>query len=289
MSNATTITILVENVPGPNLAAEHGLSFWIQSGGLNILFDTGQGAALSPNARHLGIDLAAADHIVLSHGHYDHAGALDTVLERNNRATVHMHPAARRERFSIHDGTARSIGVPAAPAAALDRLASARLAPVVTPTLIAPGIGLTGAIPRNTQYEDTGGPFFLDSDGHAPDPIEDDLALWIATAHGLVVVVGCAHSGIVNTVRYALEISGSTILRAVLGGFHLAAADDARLDATIEAFRALSPGLIVPCHCTGERAARSLARAFPGSVEPGPTGSVFRFDDGPDSRQKVSQ
>lgn len=98
--------------------------------------------------------------------------------------------------------------------------------------------GLTGHIPRKTDFEDTGGPFYLDPHGKHPDLIADDLALWIRTDQGLVICLGCCHAGLVNTIHHIRSISGTEIIRAIIGGFHLLHADSRRIEGTTEVLRA---------------------------------------------------
>lgn len=270
-----TVTILVDNHPGANLADEHGLAFWIESGDHRILFDTGQGKALPANIEALGIDLESADHVVLSHGHYDHAGALPYVLERATQAIVHMHPAAMESRFSIHDGTVRSIGMFASALTALEALPKARMVSVTEPVELVPGIGLTGPVPRLTDFEDTGGPFFCDPEGREPDPIIDDLSLWIDTPQGLVVCLGCAHAGVVNILMHIRQVTGRDRIDTIVGGMHLVTADEARLQATVAALREIAPRRIVPCHCTGDAAAATLAAELGDMVTLGRSGQVW--------------
>lgn len=273
-----SITIAVDNSAPPPLAFEHGFAAWVETPDRRILFDTGQGPALSVNVDGLGLPLARTDAVVVSHGHYDHTGGLPLVLEAAPAAVVHAHPAIGRERYAVRDGLARSIGISPAARLALERLPAGRLQPVDRPLDLAPGLGLTGPIPREVPCEDTGGPFFLDPAGTCPDLLEDDLALWFRTAGGLVLLVGCSHAGLINTVRQALATSGETRLRAVLGGFHLLAADDRRLELTARTLRELEPERVVPCHCTGERAVQQLAGALGERVVPGAVGMTFRFD-----------
>jgi len=270
-----TITILVDNNSGTDLADEHGLAFWIESGDRKILFDTGQGRALPTNIEALGIDLEAADHVVLSHGHYDHAGALPYVLERATQAVVHMHPAAMEPRFNIHEGYVRSIGLSAASLAALEALPKARKSTVTETVELAPGIGLTGPVPRLTSFEDTGGPFFRDPYGDVPDPIIDDLSLWVDTPAGLMVCLGCAHAGVVNILTHIRQVTGRDRVDTIVGGMHLITADEARLQATVAALREIAPRRIVPCHCTGDAATEMLVSELGDMVTPGQSGQVW--------------
>ena len=160
---------------------------------------------------------------------------------------------------------------------ALEKSPPERLHPVQRPVMLSDRIGLTGPIPRVTGFEDTGGPFFLDPEGESPDPIEDDLALWIRTDDGLVVCAGCSHAGIVNTLDYVRGLAGGARVRAVIGGLHLLEASSQRMDRTIAALRLLEPDFLVPCHCTGEKAVAALKEAFGERVSPGAAGMTFRF------------
>ncbi len=270
------ITILVDNLAGEGLLAEHGFSLWVEADGKRILFDTGQGA-LEFNARVLGVDLAGTDALVLSHGHYDHTGGIPGALRVARNVEIFHHPGAARDRYAIRDGKAKPIRMPREAMAAMEKSPPERLRPVQRPVMLSDRIGVTGPIPRVTGFEDTGGPFFLDPEGESPDPIEDDLALWVRTDDGLVVCAGCAHAGIVNTLDCVRGLAGGERVRAVIGGMHLLEASSHRMDRTIGALRLLEPDLLVPCHCTGEKAVSALKDSFGDRVSPGAAGMTFRF------------
>ncbi len=244
----TRITILVDNFAAPGLAVEHGLSLWIETGGRRILFDTGQGDALEPNARALGVDAGDAGILVLSHGHYDHTGGVARVLRQAPNITVYCHPGVMRPRYAVREGGPKEIGIPARSRAALEALPAERFHQVLQPVSLFQGVGLTDPVPRETDYEDPGGPFYLDPLGAKEDVIEDDLALWIRTGSGVVVCAGCSHAG------------------------------RRRLEQTVAALRALDPELVVPCHCTGEDAVWVLRRALGERVGPGAAGTAFTFE-----------
>ena len=258
------ITVLSENTAGRRgVLAEHGLALWIEADETNILFDTGQGLVLAHNAAALEIDLAQADAVVLSHGHYDHTGGLESVLGRLGHAVVYVHPQAFEPKFGRwDDGVGRYIG---SPIRDVEQLAP-HVAQVVTtagPTQVADGIRVSGEIPRRNGFEDTGGPFFLDEPCTQPDPLLDDQALYLETAEGLVVLTGCGHAGLVNTLHYACELTGLRRTYAVLGGFHLVQASDERLARTVEALHRYDVRRIGPAHCTGLAACAQILVAFP--------------------------
>lgn len=253
------LTVLVDNKAGFGCVSEHGYALWIDAGEKRILLDTGQGSALAGNARALGIDLGLTDSLVLSHGHYDHTGALPLVLGAAPQARLHCHPGVTEPRYSVRDGQARDIRMPQASMRALNALPPNRLRWSGEPASLGAGMGLSGYIPRRTDFEDTGGPFFFDPHGHRADPIDDDQSLWIATDEGLVVCTGCCHAGLINTLTHLRGITGEGRIRAVIGGLHLGAASDERLEKTARALREMKPGLVVPCHCTGEAATAWLA------------------------------
>ena len=271
-TKTATITILVDNRGALGLVTEHGLSLHIRTAGQTVLFDTGQSDACTINSRSLGLDLSQLDAIVLSHGHYDHTGGLCSVLGLARRAEIFCHPEAVSPRYAVRDHQPKPLHMPRPSMAALDRLPEERLHWVQQSMPLAGTIGLSGPIPRQTVYEDTGGPFFLDTGGHRPDPIDDDLALWIDTPTGLVVCVGCAHAGLVNTLVQVQRLNGGRRVRAVIGGFHLLSADERRIKATIDALQALAFDEIVPCHCTGEAAVEALVAAFGERCRPGAAG-----------------
>jgi 7,8-dihydropterin-6-yl-methyl-4-(beta-D-ribofuranosyl)aminobenzene 5'-phosphate synthase len=271
------ITILVDNQAGEGLVAEHGLSLWIETEDIRILFDTGQGAAFEDNARVLGIDLGTTDSLVLSHGHYDHTSGIPQALQQAWNANVYCHPGIVHPRYSIRNGVPKPIQMPRESMAAIGRLPSEQLHWVQQPFLLSERIGITGPIPRETSYENTGGPFYLDPNGKRADPIDDDLALWIRTDDGLVVCVGCCHAGLVNTLNHVRRLTNGLKVRAVIGGFHLLNAGRQRLNQTIAALRLLEPDMLIPCHCTGERAVLVLREALGERISPGAAGMTYEF------------
>jgi 7,8-dihydropterin-6-yl-methyl-4-(beta-D-ribofuranosyl)aminobenzene 5'-phosphate synthase len=274
-----SITVLVENtVSRQNLKAEHGLSFWIETEDGNILWDTGQSALLVNNAQKLGIPLHSTNHIVLSHGHYDHTGGLLEVLKMAPHARVYGHPDMFIERFSRYEKAPNSIKTISMPF--VKHIIEKRCDSLVLsadPVEILPGIFTTGEIPRKTDFEDTGGDFFLDIACIKRDPIIDDQALYIESSQGIIVILGCAHSGVVNTLNYISELTRQEKIFALLGGMHLLRASKERLEATSDAFARYDIRVIGPCHCTGLKAVTYLRSRFPDRFVECSTGSRFTF------------
>ena len=270
------ITVLMENLSSDEkLKVEHGLSFHIRAGGQRILFDTGQSGAFLDNADHLGIQFPEDTAVVLSHGHYDHTGGLARLLATGNHYRIYAHPDAIIERYSIKDpANPRMIGIPEG---SLKGLQDPGFTETEGWTTIADGIHITGAVPRITTYEDTGGPFFLDPQRTTPDPITDDQALCFEGAEGLIVLLGCAHAGVINTVRYCCEKTGNDKVHAIIGGFHLLNASTERMERTIEALREINADFLAPCHCTGDAQTQFLREAFPENSHPCHCGSRFQF------------
>lgn len=259
------LSLLVENTArGAGIMGEHGLSWCLRSGGRQLLFDLGQGFSLCQNAARMGVDLKRTEVLAFSHGHYDHVGGwsrLPLVLEN---ARVCLHPDALDAKFQK-----RSDGrmVPAGDNgfAAAVQSGNVTLSMSREPCELLPGIWLTGQVPRTNSVEDTGGDFYSGIGGCERDEVWDDQSIFFRTSLGVVVVLGCAHAGLVNTLDYVQSLTGERI-HAVVGGMHLLHADEARMQYTIEELRRIAPDWLGPNHCTGDAAVARLWQAFPGQV-----------------------
>jgi 7,8-dihydropterin-6-yl-methyl-4-(beta-D-ribofuranosyl)aminobenzene 5'-phosphate synthase len=150
----------------------------------------------------------------------------------------------------------------------------AELVRVEEPLEVFEGVLLTGPIPRTTDFEDTGGDFFTDRRCATPDDLIDDQAAAIQTPTGTVVVLGCAHAGIVNTLRHVRDLTDNRPIHTVIGGMHLLNASDERMDKTVAELRSLNVRRLVPCHCTGFAAMARFFNEFPGRCRPCQTGTV---------------
>jgi 7,8-dihydropterin-6-yl-methyl-4-(beta-D-ribofuranosyl)aminobenzene 5'-phosphate synthase len=244
------ITVLVENTAaGKGLIGEHGLSFLIEADERRILFDTGQGLALTHNANILDISLKNLDAIVLSHGHYDHTGGLPSLLENCTNTDLFLHPNAIAPKYSSRG----NIGCPIDNEKTL-RNRFRQLVWTKTPTEIMPGVYVTGTIPRHHPLENTGGSFWHNCEHTQRDSLWDDQALYLQVPEGIVVILGCAHAGVINTLDYIAQITNNKKFYAVIGGMHLLRAKAERLRATLETFTKYDVQLIGANHCTGMKA-----------------------------------
>ena len=266
MSNNTLkITIVVDNEAQEGLEKEHGFAAWIEAGSRRILFDTGHEGALQENAKRLGIDLGEADVLVISHGHKDHTGTLDRFLAVNGKAELYFANGIGSRRYS-YNPEPREFSMPSACRQALETLPAGRVHPLMTPQYLAPGIGITGPVARLTTFEDTGGTFYLDPDRRDVDLIDDDQSMWFETNGGLVVLVGCCHSGLSNTIASIRAVSGMDKVCGVVGGMHLLHASEERLEKTFNIMRGWNANFLIPCHCTGMTPATKMMDAIGSDV-----------------------
>ena len=279
------ITVLVDNTAHtPGLATEHGLAMALEisqpGSDHNILWlwDTGQSDAFLKNAAQLGVNPAQAQGLALSHGHYDHTGGLAALLTTGFGGAILAHPQWITPRFSVHPGERpRAIGFEAAP-----RPASL---PDVTPVSrsweLAPGLTMLADIPRLPGNPQNTKDFFFDPQGRDPDPVRDDACLVLHAAQGPVLILGCCHSGLENTLACVAERMGVTTLHGVLGGLHLMNSGPEDVDRAARALRDFGVERVVPGHCTGQAAFRRLRNALgsgPGiMVEPLGSGLVLEF------------
>jgi 7,8-dihydropterin-6-yl-methyl-4-(beta-D-ribofuranosyl)aminobenzene 5'-phosphate synthase len=266
--------------------AEHGFSMFIRikkgEKTRTILFDTGCSInGVTENAARLGVDLQEVDCIVLSHGHWDHVGGLVSAVKAIGKADLPI--IVHQDMFKVRGTATQSGDVAKYPPSPLGQLANqAQLIETKQPTLVADGLAaVTGEIPRVTSYERGYGKSRIFVEGQwQPDPlILDDRALVLnVKGKGLVVVSGCAHAGIINTLKYAQKITGVETVYAVMGGFHLVGKENqAQISQTVEELKKLVPKLAAPSHCTGWRAMFAIAQALPEAFVWNSVGHLYRI------------
>jgi 7,8-dihydropterin-6-yl-methyl-4-(beta-D-ribofuranosyl)aminobenzene 5'-phosphate synthase len=268
----------VENTtPAPNLVGEYGFACLVEVDGRKLLFDTGSARALFANSQALGIRLEEIEDVVVSHGHFDHTGALLPLLEEYGPKKIYAHSRLLLPRlFSLHNGKLKKIGSPFS-REQLDQ-AGAEFVFMDGFSEIWPRVYISGEIPRTNDFEDAGGDFRLEWGGQVlDDKLVDDMALIIDHPRGLIIISGCAHAGIVNIIAYATLMTGKSRILAYIGGTHLMTASVSRIDKTIAALKTYSIEKLIVAHCTGFQAAARLYSELGDLVIKGETGMSFEF------------
>lgn len=273
------------DIPSDTLLAEHGLSMLVMVHKENekhtILFDAGYSQVGVPhNIEMLDIDPNQIEAIVISHGHMDHTGSLYQVLDRiSGRVPIVVHPEAfiSPRFFGLADG--RKLKFPQTLVREDLEKQNIDIVQSATPTLVAGDmIAVTGEVPRVTPFEKGLPNAKLERNGKIEDdPIADDQALVVnVKGKGLVVISGCAHAGIINTVLAAQNIGGVENVHAILGGFHLSGPFFEKIiEETIGELKKMDPQVLVPMHCTGWTAIQRFSEEFPGSFILNSVGSKF--------------
>jgi 7,8-dihydropterin-6-yl-methyl-4-(beta-D-ribofuranosyl)aminobenzene 5'-phosphate synthase len=256
------ITTLSENTAQVGCLAEWGLSMLVEVDGQKVLFDTSTSISAVYNAQLMGVDLSTVDRIVLSHGHFDHTGGLYEVLRRAGKKEIIAHPAVWGRKYGrMEGGPERYVGIPFAREALEVMGASFVLS--AEPVKLSDHMMTTGEIPMVNDYEvlET---YLLVKEGEElkQDSLIDDLALIIDTEFGLVVILGCGHHGIVNTLQHARKLTGKELIYAAIGGTHLVDASKERLEKTVAALKEMGVQYLGVSHCTGFASSAYLAREF---------------------------
>ena len=266
--------------------AEHGFSLLIRvlrdGKTVSVLFDAGISSyGVVENAKRMGLELSEVEYIVLSHGHYDHFGGLVSALKTINKANLQL--IVHEDMFKTRGNASNDGKVQTYPKfPTREQLSLSQLIETKQPLLIGDGIMLvTGEIPRETSFEKgyLQHKAFINGSWQ-PDPlILDERAVVLnVTGKGLVIVSGCAHAGIINTILYAQKITGVPKVCGVMGGFHLAGKEnEKRIEQTVKELKQVKPKLVVPSHCTGWRAMSRIANALPGSFVWNSVGNLYRI------------
>jgi len=274
------LTCLVDNAVQRSAGfwGEHGLAYLVETAGRRVLFDTGQsGTVLAHNLELLDIDPGTIDAVAISHAHYDHTGGLPVLLGRL-RPGIPLYAGADlfRERFSQHEGTAKSIGLALGREELAGRLTlklSAR------PQEIVPGVWTTGEIVDRPEFEGRSSGHLMAASGElVADAYQDDTSLVLVDGDRLALLCGCCHAGLLNTLAHVARTFVQPVT-LIAGGLHLAGIGAAEMDRTIAALMAM-PALqrVYPGHCTGEAAFLALAQGLrAGVVRSCPAGTIIEF------------
>jgi 7,8-dihydropterin-6-yl-methyl-4-(beta-D-ribofuranosyl)aminobenzene 5'-phosphate synthase len=257
---------------------EHGLAFLIEKEGRRVLFDTGQsGTVLLHNLKLLDVEPATIDTVAISHAHYDHTGGLPTLLKHLRPGTpLYANPDLFRERFSQRKGSSNSIGL----SLSKEKLAShLDLKLSRKPQEIISGIWTTGEICERPESEGSSDYHLMrEGDLLIADAYRDDMALILQSNDQLVLLCGCCHAGLLNTLAHVKRVFERPIA-IIAGGLHLTSASDDGLRQVGEMLSAM-PALqhVYPNHCTGEAAFVALTQILgPAVVHPCPAGTVWEF------------
>jgi len=258
---------------------EHGLVFLIETEAGRALFDTGQsGTVLLHNLELLGVDPATTDALAISHAHYDHTGGLPALLERVRPGTpLYANPDLFRERFSRREGEPRSMGL-----ALTRKELTARLTLNLgaVPQEIIPGVWTTGEITQRPEPEGRSAHHLVrEGDAFVADSYRDDMALVLEIEGRLVLLCGCCHAGLLNTLTH-VQRTFERPIAAIAGGLHLTSATGEHLRRVGDVLAEMeSVQRVYPNHCTGEVAFVALTLTLgPSIVHPCPAGTQLNME-----------
>ncbi len=284
------ITILSENYTpfSLKLRGEHGFCALIEKDDMQFLYDTGRFGACIDNAEAMKIDLTNVGKILLSHGHIDHTGGIEKVLKTIDRPVdIYAHPKIFESKFIVGEQYKKSfgrqdvfIGIPF-DRPYLEKMLNATFQLQNGFSEVTKGVWLTGEVPLSNEVEKIPESFLVERDGViVKDDFADDNSLLIDTDNGLVVVLGCAHRGIVNILTYAKKTLNKNI-RAVIGGTHLHDASKTQIafagSYLKELFQNDGVELFAPAHCTGINTIIDFCAEFKDITKPAFCGTVFEF------------
>ncbi|MEF2144488.1 MAG: MBL fold metallo-hydrolase [Desulfovibrionaceae bacterium] len=263
------LTFLCDNDALPGMEKEWGLSVALElDNGSLWLWDTGQTAIFLRNAERLGIDVNRAQGLALSHGHFDHTGGLPALLENGFSGQIYAHPGTVRARWNLI-AEKRSIGTPTP-------------LPLFTAVqgrqTLAPGLEMFTDIPRKPGLFQAVEGFFYDAQGQEPDTVPDDAFLVLDSPQGKIILLGCCHSGLENSLLHFRETTGVERIHAVIGGLHLYRVEEPEWESVARCLEEFDVRFLAAGHCTGEKAIRFLAERLTCTVTRIGSGKRLEFN-----------
>jgi len=272
------ITCVVNDIAGEgsDFRSEHGLSLWIDTPDGSLLYDTGQSAdVLTHNLRLLGLDKDFLSALAFSHAHYDHTGGLEALAPFPEGLEIYALPDLFRQRYSKRKGKYEQVGLQDAQT---NLLSQVDLHAMEEPQPIFPHLWTTGVIKDRSEPEGRSSHHFIKAeDGWQPDRYLDDMSLVLQTQKGLILICGCCHAGLLNTLAHVRDHFPQPII-AIVGGTHLLSAEGPLLDHVVDVLQTqYAPLDLYLNHCTGEHAIQVLKEAFPNHVQDFWAGSSIQF------------
>ena len=275
------ITTLVENSLGENLAlqAAHGLSFLIEKNEKKYLFDVAQHDLAIKNARELGIDLSQLDKVIISHNHYDHGGGLKNLINTFGPQEIIVHKQFFKEKYGVDKVKMEYLGINYTEEKLLST--GSKIEKVKDDiTYISEDIFIAANFNRRTNFEKANDRFYIKEGGElVVDQFQDEIALGIESAQGLIILLGCSHPGVVNMIKSITEKTGTSEVYAVLGGTHLVEGDEEQINKTIQYFKDLEVNYVGVSHCTGDKAAEQFKSVLPARFFANNTGTSIEVTD----------
>ena len=275
------ITTIIDNyTTSSEILGEWGFSVLLEAGTKTFLFDTGASEAAVSNADRLHLNLNKIDAIVLSHGHFDHTGGLLPVLQRIDRTDIRIiaHPDVMDRKYidDENDEKYRYIGVPYRQD--LLEQVGGHFEFQKKPVWLTKDIVASGEEPMMTDFESVSeNLYFKDKDRFFPDPLLDEQSIYIRTDLGLIIILGCAHRGMINILHHARELMNTDKIHMVIGGTHLNPASQKQIERTIQSLKEINIPWIGVSHCTGLEVGARLANEFKGKFFFNSAGTIITF------------